>query len=513
MENHRESRKRLRPWLERMINSGECPGLVWENRDDRTFRIPWRHFNNKEWVEEDSKIFREWAKYTGKYQDGDKVEYPVWKTRLRCALKKIPEIKEIPDMHRIEDANPYRVYKFVDVPLMKRPCEFDTDSCHSQSSNMSHHIIDDQPSPSPPNFLDSSYIAAEKPANVPTVVFDEDVYRLQTKKESPDFLYYEDNKDHIVSTVMQNFCEKSYQPVSHLNFEVPPILEENVLQSSEPMTSLPSDLKSVNTDDLCLLANMELPNSMTSITNTSNLSMEVPNVGTGAIVSAPPSSTCMHVLVYYGTPSVQVTAHTIPGVGCRFFSPNFGPVSVNDSRIEETLFGPKNVFQIALPSPEQYLNDNNCYQEQKPLISDLLEKMERGVVLTNIDSDIYVQRLCRTRIFLTDGASDSMQLDRKGNTVTKAFDFKKFLREYEEYRHGLKKDLPKPFFMLTLGQEIKKSHYNPMGNILIHVVVKHDLATKIIAQDPNANNSSSGVFYSYDSYDKFLEEVKKVQIV
>ena len=98
MENHRESRKRLRPWLERMINSGDCPGLVWENVEERTFRIPWRHFNNKEWVEADSKIFREWAKYTGKYQDGDKVEYPVWKTRLRCALKKIPEIKEIPEM-------------------------------------------------------------------------------------------------------------------------------------------------------------------------------------------------------------------------------------------------------------------------------------------------------------------------------------------------------------------------------------------------------------------------------
>ncbi|KAI8750664.1 interferon regulatory factor 8-like [Biomphalaria glabrata] len=491
MENHRESRKRLRPWLERMINSGECPGLVWENRDDRTFRIPWRHFNNKEWVEEDSKIFREWAKYTGKYQDGDKVEYPVWKTRLRCALKKIPEIEEIPEKHHLEDADPYRVYKFVDVwsqRLTKR------------SSFKS----------SPPVFSQTS-----KLANVPRIVFDEEiVYTMSpVKKESSDIvLRCEDSENLSTLPKIELYADEiSGQQGGNCHF-AGVNLTDNVSQSSESITSLPSDLKSVNTDELCLLESLELPISMESSPNPSlgSYAQNMGDMSVGEPLMISPSIPIMHMAVYYGSPSVPVIAVTIQGPGIRFFAPNnISPVNLTNS-LEETLFGPKEVYQMALPGPDQYLTGTSGSFQQNCLITKLLENMERGVVLTNDDSDIYVRRLCKTRVFLTDGLSESTLIGRKGDSLTKAFDYKKFCKEYEEFRHGLKKDLPKPFFILTLGQEIRKSHFHPMSNILIYVVVRHDLATKIISQDPNVSHSSPNALYSFDSYDKLLEDVKKV---
>lgn len=53
-----EPPKRLRYWLIDMINSGEIPGLQWENSPRTIFRIPWKHAGKNNWKEEDCKIFQ-----------------------------------------------------------------------------------------------------------------------------------------------------------------------------------------------------------------------------------------------------------------------------------------------------------------------------------------------------------------------------------------------------------------------------------------------------------------------
>ena len=53
-----EPPKRLRHWLIDMINSGEIPGLQWENSAHTVFRIPWKHAGKNNWKEEDCKIFQ-----------------------------------------------------------------------------------------------------------------------------------------------------------------------------------------------------------------------------------------------------------------------------------------------------------------------------------------------------------------------------------------------------------------------------------------------------------------------
>ncbi|CAL1547766.1 unnamed protein product [Lymnaea stagnalis] len=563
MENHRESRKRLRPWLERMINMAECPGLVWENKEERTFRIPWRHFNNKEWVEEDSKIFREWAKYTGKYQDGDKLEYPVWKTRLRCALKKIPEIKEVPEQHRIEDVNPYRVYKFVDVPVMKRVCELDTDSCNSQASCNSHQGSSpyrkdylEEPSNSPPNFL--KYVGGDQHSNVPTVVYDDEncaanYSQFNVRKENPTsflsmlndcskpFLDMRDQNDiSEYSGYKSQYMEECIPQYSVNDAHGMPLRSTTVLsevtayntdtentqsENGEINASLPADLMSVDSTDLCVLANMELPASISSLnTQSLNLSMEggqtqslsnaTASLGNGIrLGSLQDSCNSIEVTVIYGSPSHQVLAKTIQGNGCRLYYSNTSHLNLNDKKIEETLFGPKDVNQIALPSLVQCPFDVS--DDQRRLIHDLLDNMERGIVLTLKDGDIFVQRLCRTRVYLTNGTTESILLERKNRVPTLAFDFAKFRHSFQtcsEGPDGSKKELPKPFFILTLGQEIKKSHYNPMNNILIHIVVKHQTAAKLMSQSSSMSSTSGQFYSSYDSYDKILDEVKKISL-
>ena len=37
----------------------------------------------------------------------------MWKTRLRCALNKMPDIRELPDLSRLDISDPYRVYELL----------------------------------------------------------------------------------------------------------------------------------------------------------------------------------------------------------------------------------------------------------------------------------------------------------------------------------------------------------------------------------------------------------------
>ncbi len=77
------------------------------------FQISWKHFGKPGVNEErDAKIFREWARHTGKYRVGDPPDPSTWKTRFRCALYKLQDIEEIQSMNMLDGDEPYRVYRF-----------------------------------------------------------------------------------------------------------------------------------------------------------------------------------------------------------------------------------------------------------------------------------------------------------------------------------------------------------------------------------------------------------------
>ena len=60
-------------------------------------------------------LFQEWALHTGKFRPGiDVPDYATWKTRLRCAFNKAPDIQEVKAESKLDHLEPYRVYRFIE---------------------------------------------------------------------------------------------------------------------------------------------------------------------------------------------------------------------------------------------------------------------------------------------------------------------------------------------------------------------------------------------------------------
>jgi len=59
---------KLRQWLIDQIDSGEYPGLVWENDEKSIFRIPWKHAGKQDYNrDEDAALFKVIEDATVKY--------------------------------------------------------------------------------------------------------------------------------------------------------------------------------------------------------------------------------------------------------------------------------------------------------------------------------------------------------------------------------------------------------------------------------------------------------------
>nr|XP_002733019.1 PREDICTED: uncharacterized protein LOC100378859 [Saccoglossus kowalevskii] len=108
-------RQRMRPWLIDQISSGNYRGLAWLNEEKTMFKIPWKHAGKQDYdKEEDPKIFKAWSLHTGKYREGvDDPDPAMWKTRLRTALNKLPDIQEVQEKTQLDIPEPYRVYRLL----------------------------------------------------------------------------------------------------------------------------------------------------------------------------------------------------------------------------------------------------------------------------------------------------------------------------------------------------------------------------------------------------------------
>lgn len=107
-------RQRLRPWLESQIDGGRVPQLIWLDKSQGIFKVPWKHAGKPGFnLERDAVLFREWARHTGKYKDGEQPDASTWKTRFRCAINKLPDIEEIKHKSNLDGDDPYRVFQFL----------------------------------------------------------------------------------------------------------------------------------------------------------------------------------------------------------------------------------------------------------------------------------------------------------------------------------------------------------------------------------------------------------------
>ncbi|KAM9463109.1 interferon regulatory factor 9 isoform 2-T5 [Clarias gariepinus] len=117
--------RRLRSWMVEQVSSGKYRGLVWDDDEKTMFRIPWKHAAKHDFrSDEDAAIFKAWAEFKGKLSENDSAGPASWKTRLRCALNKSPEFKEVIERSQLDISEPYKVYRLVpldeqDLPEVK----------------------------------------------------------------------------------------------------------------------------------------------------------------------------------------------------------------------------------------------------------------------------------------------------------------------------------------------------------------------------------------------------------
>ncbi|KAF7214174.1 interferon regulatory factor 9 [Nothobranchius furzeri] len=110
------STRRLRSWMVEQVSSGKYPGVMWEDEAKTMFRIPWKHAGKHDFrKEEDAALFMAWAKFKGKLTDSKQDNPAIWKTRLRCALNKSPEFKEVNERAQLDISEPYKVYRLVPI--------------------------------------------------------------------------------------------------------------------------------------------------------------------------------------------------------------------------------------------------------------------------------------------------------------------------------------------------------------------------------------------------------------
>ena len=108
-----KERKRFTPWLEDQINQGDIDGLGWIEKEKGIFRVPWVRVDKPEFeLETHAELFKRWEQHTGKYRQGDQPHPSTWKTRFRCALRKMQEIVEIKELGSLGGSKPYRAFKF-----------------------------------------------------------------------------------------------------------------------------------------------------------------------------------------------------------------------------------------------------------------------------------------------------------------------------------------------------------------------------------------------------------------
>ncbi|XP_028934200.1 interferon regulatory factor 9 [Ornithorhynchus anatinus] len=106
--------RKLRNWVVEQVESGEFPGVCWDDAEKTMFRIPWKHAGKQDFREnQDAAFFKAWAKFKGKYQEGDPPDPAGWKTRLRCALNKSPEFEKVLARSHLDGAEPYKVYRLL----------------------------------------------------------------------------------------------------------------------------------------------------------------------------------------------------------------------------------------------------------------------------------------------------------------------------------------------------------------------------------------------------------------
>uniref|UniRef100_H2ZBR9 IRF tryptophan pentad repeat domain-containing protein n=1 Tax=Ciona savignyi TaxID=51511 RepID=H2ZBR9_CIOSA len=437
-----EPPKRLRHWLIEMIDSGTVPGLQWENPEMTIFRIPWKHAGKNNYKEEDCKIFKAWAEHRGKYKPGDKMDAATWKTRLRCALNKLPDIKELKDRSCLDGSEPYRVYQL--LPEADKCHEFEiyprsmwTKEVVTPPNDGHIHELGGYRMASPPEMtrehmtpppvrMTSHPVAQE---GIPQIDLTgsnidpcQEFSRMRVQDSNTGTACYTINKLDIAPPT-DNFDE-----VRKSVLRVRSISDETITSSTHN-----NDLRSRNasgvtspsgSDVSVAMSNMDTFDAYRGISAYDNGVNHTMTPKVEPLPDVTPAAHEMELYIRYRRSNV-LACHVTEPTGCRL---SYGNTSLQliasaTHELPNSVFGPETLQQIELVNCEPYA----ASERQVQLTKHILNNLKRGLIIHYSNGCFYAKRLCQSRVFVygpeTTG-SNPEKLER--NASVKLFDYRKF---------------------------------------------------------------------------------------
>uniref|UniRef100_W5NEU6 Interferon regulatory factor 5 n=1 Tax=Lepisosteus oculatus TaxID=7918 RepID=W5NEU6_LEPOC len=427
---------RLKPWLIAQVNSGKYLGLQWLDKEQKLFQIPWRHATrHMPTLEEENTIFRAWALETGKYQEGlDEPDPAKWKANLRCALNKSREFKLKYDGTKETPVEPYKIYEVCDQPYNGAPDagEDEDDELPKICGLSIDPIITDPPSFSPyapPKtevpFINPSMNKGFGPSTLPQMPL---LHNNITPNPNGSIAIGETQHPAMTLSAFQN--------------NVPPM--GNLRHGGFPHTNSSSGQGGMSHGTLPQ-GHTEMPQAPI-LPGIADSDMPAEIQPHGEVQSQP----CIYDLLinphmlpltdldikfqYRGRPAGSLTVSNPQG--CRLYYGNLEPTPE-----QVDLFGPVTLQQVLFPDTMEIPNEKQRYYTNQ-----LLDVMDRGLILEIQGQDIYAIRLCQCKVYWSGpGVSEQSgpnPIEREKKI--KVFSLNNFLQGLILYQKG-ENNAPPPF--------------------------------------------------------------------
>ncbi|KAH9285023.1 Interferon regulatory factor 4 [Echinococcus granulosus] len=445
-------RVRLRPWLESRLNEGWIEGLCWVDQEKGIFRIPWKHHSKHTWTEQDAAIFKDWAVVTGRYREGiDDPDWPMWKTRLRCALNKAPDIQEVKQRHNLHCDDPFKVYRFISK----------TESLwRANATRNASMIFDGLPSLGqlPTTFNVHSY-SARRSSNTSAAVHQRRPTILISRLSSlarNDSAPYQNKPLAIVRRRDQLFVKKlslrSLLPSSS-QVQAPPLLPQHIHSvNTGPLDSLDvgavQEVFSSPSPQFSGLHSIPINSPSIPVLHPPSFLPLLPDI-------MEPEFHQLGVRIQHLNIRVRDAIVTNPN-GCCIYFGRFDEVLASNPATDTA----DSISITSSPDAIEMAITHNVADENRAYVDMLLSNMTRGIIVTasSNDGSIYVRRLCRCAVFiyyLNESVGDYVLVKKVfRRECFKIFDYSQFAAQLEYYRLG---QGSKPYFevVLAFGQQLR----------------------------------------------------------
>ncbi|XP_039273462.1 interferon regulatory factor 4-like isoform X2 [Styela clava] len=537
-----EPPKRLRYWLVEMIENGQIPGLRWEDEGKTIFRIPWKHAGKNNWKEDDCRIFKAWAEHRGKYKEGvDKFDPATWKTRLRCALNKLPDIKELKERSQLEGTDPFRVYRLLPEPDRSQDFEIYPRSTWGRETYSPIGLQERQlrysesvygpPRPAYPEqyqrhgdpameTMTSHHnpIMVQHPgimsvANYQrrddTIAPSSEFSRMRVKDNSHFPGTYERSKMTVIPPPEDDqeyeFQDHSIRPRLSNPHDQPPPEQHNMhghrhnevhrtssdqRQQQHGNRGLPIDTSPALINPVSSPVGSESGQRIEPTPPQEPISFQPPS----QMISTPdatPAAYEFDVDVRYRGVTVM-TQHVSNHRGCRihYGSSGLQHIATVAHELPSHVFGPQDLQQIELCEVEPWAT----FEKQVNLTKHLLKNVQRGLILSfQRDGTIVAKRLCQSRVFYLCPESKSNEPEKlERNNPTKVFDYKNFfyhMRRFaaDQCKYDGANKSPSYEIKISFGQTW--SMKNPLERNLISLVIIPSAAHFILNKVRERNNA------------------------